>query len=348
MRSHLLYISAIFSAANAWERDIFFCDEITTYPPTRGTWYPTPTATMPGPTTEWDRPGENEGSIVLRGGAGPHEGNVYMMLQGRPTPIQTTDEWSDHAGDVYNWGCSEAAVVCRQLGYNGAHFFTLFSDFGMFSTDYGMTNTACGGFEEKLVDCTYDLQFFGGYALASAAGVSCIQESTTYPPTPSYPPTTLYPPTTSYPPTTTSLMPSDPCPPGWLNDVTGCILPTNITTRSWLEAGLVCEDMGGFLLEPDSEDLFVLVSSLLKMTEDYYGQQNWWIGLTDSGHEGDWRWQHSGENTNFTSWAPSAPNTEELNHDDCVILRHDQNYKWEDNFCVIEDDEVSVGVICQI
>ena len=61
MRYHLLYISAIFSTANAWERDVYFCDDdITTYPPTRDTWYP-PTATTPGSTTEWDRPGEDEG-----------------------------------------------------------------------------------------------------------------------------------------------------------------------------------------------------------------------------------------------------------------------------------------------
>jgi len=330
----LFYVAAIFSAANARGRNIYLCDEVTTHePPTRDTWYP-PTATTPGSTAGWERPGEEEGSIVLRGGTGPHEGNVYMTLHGRPTPIQTAEYNVDHGGDLYNWGCSEAAVVCRQLGYSGVKFFTLFSDFGIFGTDYVMTNTACNGYEEELIDCSFDIDDKFGNALAIAAGVSCLlTDSTTYPPT------------TTYPPSTTSPMPTDPCPPGWLNDVTGCILPTNITTRSWLEAGLVCEDMGGFMLEPDSEDLFLLVSSLLKMTENFYGQQHWWIGLTDSGHEGDWTWQHSREQTNFTSWIPSAPNTEELNHDDCVMLRFDQNYNWEDNLCVTEE---SVGVICQI
>ena len=109
----------------------------------------------------------------------------------------------------------------------------------------------------------------------------------------------------------------------------------------------MCEDLGGFLIEPDSEDLSLLVSSLLEMTEAFYGKQNWWIGLSDSGHEGDWRWQRTGEIANYTSWAPSAPNTEDMNHDDCVVLRFDKNYMWQDILCETETFD-SAGVICQI
>jgi len=36
--------------------------------------------------------------------------------------------------------------------------------------------------------------------------------------------------------------------------------------------------------------------------------QNWWIGLTDEGHEGSWRWISTGEEAVYTYWRPDHPN----------------------------------------
>ena len=36
-----------------------------------------------------------------------------------------------------------------------------------------------------------------------------------------------------------------------------------------------------------------LLSGLAGMEEQFTGIQNWWIGLSDLGHEGTWVWVHS-------------------------------------------------------
>ena len=70
------------------------------------------------------------------------------------------------------------------------------------------------------------------------------------------------------------------------------------------EANLICEDLGGFLMEPKTEEIQVtgtlgncttryfqdLLSSLLLMLPGLSGELDWWIGLTDTGHEGSWLW----------------------------------------------------------
>ena len=50
---------------------------------------------------------------------------------------------------------------------------------------------------------------------------------------------------------------------------------------------------GGFLAEPKTEEQMEFLRGIAELEADFYGVQNWWIGLTDSGHEGRWAWAHS-------------------------------------------------------
>ena len=51
--------------------------------------------------------------------------------------------------------------------------------------------------------------------------------------------------------------------------------------------------VGGFLAEMKTTSQLELLSGLAGMEEQFTGIQNWWIGLSDLGHEGTWVWVHS-------------------------------------------------------
>ena len=51
--------------------------------------------------------------------------------------------------------------------------------------------------------------------------------------------------------------------------------------------------MDGYLAEPKSMDQMTFLAGLAGLEADFLGIHNWWIGLSDSGHEGLWTWVHS-------------------------------------------------------
>ena len=55
----------------------------------------------------------------------------------------------------------------------------------------------------------------------------------------------------------------------------------------------MCRQIGGYLVEVRTPSQLSLLSGLAGMEEEFYGIQNWWIGLSDLGHEGTWVWMHS-------------------------------------------------------
>ena len=95
--------------------------------------------------------------ICLKGGSGPHEGNV--IVNNKPV---CDDGWQKKAADV----------VCRELGYRGAETYKKESHFGSEGADFGMDQVVCRGDESRLKDCTHSTQEDCG--AGEAAGVICL------------------------------------------------------------------------------------------------------------------------------------------------------------------------------
>lgn len=57
-----------------------------------------------------------------------------------------------------------------------------------------------------------------------------------------------------------------------------------------------------------------------------------WIGATDLGHPGEWRWSLSGEKLTYISWAPEQPNNLD-NDQHCMALSIQFSPGWCDYWC---------------
>ena len=79
-------------------------------------------------------------SLRLVNGTAKEEGNV--VLNGRPI----CDD---------GWSVSAAGVLCRMLGFPGAHAATGESFFGQAPPHFIATAVHCLGDEETILDCTY-------------------------------------------------------------------------------------------------------------------------------------------------------------------------------------------------
>lgn len=127
------------------------------------------------------------------------------------------------------------------------------------------------------------------------------------------------------------------CPPGWINHYSdmGCLLFHHDSCKdgcAWYQAMEVCQNEGAWLVEVFNQSQQQFLVSMAKVVEVVQGPLDWWIGLTDLGHEGAWRWQHSAKSPTFLPWAINEPNgTTSAN---CVTMSYGSfNYQWSDVSC---------------
>merc|ERR1711892_1643903 len=143
--------------------------------------------------------------------------------------------------------------------------------------------------------------------------------------------------------------PTDTCPDGWFNAANlGCFYFDNSRPDrhlTWVEAMDVCDNMGGYLAQIQTQEQADFIASIAMVEESLTGVRSWWLGLTDMGHEGRWMWGHSSTDSEFTAWAPSRPNSEPQNHDDCVSISKSDNYLWRDVSCY---EKIAAAPICQM
>jgi len=145
---------------------------------------------------------------------------------------------------------------------------------------------------------------------------------------------------------------ASPCVGDWLDaDELGCFKFLVTETRlTWLEAHQKCELIGGYLAEPSNAGQAEFLHDVAVIYESTYGISNWWIGLSDMGYEGNWKWFHGCEALTESFWGASFPNTTVGNTDDCgVMVVEPDLWRWQDTNCLttITVDQKNVAPICQ-
>jgi len=227
--AYIYFVVAHTLASVKAQENFYPCNIHTDYTPT--VWAPTYSATSayPEPTTTTP----TDGSIVLVAGASPHQGYVMVNYDGGYGAILScTTDFCNRFGGSGAWSCSEAEVVCHQLGYIGAESYSVDNNWGDNDLTgyekYRLKNVLCRGDEASLFDCSFEEH--SGFVSSDnrIAGVSCIDEA--------LPSTTTWEPSTSSPSdSTTSTSAPSFCPSGWLNAGNlGCfLLQENFTVNSW-------------------------------------------------------------------------------------------------------------------
>jgi len=141
------------------------------------------------------------------------------------------------------------------------------------------------------------------------------------------------------------------CPEGWIFEGNACFYFNTDKSKmnlTWVSAQGQCDQIGGYLAEPASEVEQEFLYSVLKIIEGAGQRSNWWIGLSDISHEGNWYWQYNEMALSFSSWVIGRPNPDSPNLDDCVLMySEDQSYDWIDVDCENPSLNAPVSFICQ-
>jgi len=137
------------------------------------------------------------------------------------------------------------------------------------------------------------------------------------------------------------------CPSGWVNaHEDGCFKFLGDETNStWFEAMVACEKEGGYLAEPKTLRQMEFLTGLAELEAEFYGPREWWLGLSDSGHEGTWVWTHSYQEVSETFWVSGSPSYQAGNDLDCAIALLDGELVWDDVSC--EAKKINISPLCQ-
>jgi len=87
-----------------------------------------------------------------------------------------------------------------------------------------------------------------------------------------------------------------------------------------------CDSMGGFLAEPRSEYETDNVMSVINSNASY------WIGITDHGEEGNFRWLSDDSEVTYSNWGKNEPNNHGGNQN-CAQLWVYRDHQWDDQQC---------------
>ncbi|CAM5117764.1 unnamed protein product [Natator depressus] len=113
------------------------------------------------------------------------------------------------------------------------------------------------------------------------------------------------------------------CPPGWQHFEKNCYFFSTLA-KSWLDAKQFCTNEGSHLVIVNTKQEQMFLSNHIIEPEVY------WLGLSDSAKEGEWRWL-DGSLLSIRFWGAGEPNDVGQHGEDCGSIRFDG--KWNDARC---------------
>ncbi|MBE6680243.1 MAG: hypothetical protein E7598_06970 [Ruminococcaceae bacterium] len=127
--------------------------------------------------------------------------------------------------------------------------------------------------------------------------------------------------------------------------------------KTWEEAKLACERLGGHLVTITSKEEQEFIASLI---DSFGSQKQYWLGASDSAREGTWKWV-TGEKWSYTNWDRGMPDNNGGTEHYLQIYNYSnpgvkgsQRLKWNDitvdNYRVTQPDFFRtqyIGFICE-
>merc|ERR1711973_21652 len=107
---------------------------------------------------------------------------------------------------------------------------------------------------------------------------------------------------------------------------------------NWFEARQFCQDHHGYLAEIKTEEEQMNVNQILPSGRLY------WIGLEDFSREGNFIWDNSKEDVEFSNWDEGQPDAY-YDDEDCVNMS--SNGTWNDVGCFFDDWNGALHAVCQ-
>ena len=106
--------------------------------------------------------------------------------------------------------------------------------------------------------------------------------------------------------------------------------------KTFEDATAACQELGGFLVEPRSEEISTAVKTF------NISSKHIWIGLRDNAKNRNFLWQTDNAALSYNDWDPynSQPNNRGGNQNCVALIRN--NYRWHDIGC-----DLRRGYLCQ-
>ncbi|XP_042341410.1 CD209 antigen-like [Plectropomus leopardus] len=129
-----------------------------------------------------------------------------------------------------------------------------------------------------------------------------------------------------------TMVPAKKCPTGWTTFQRSCYF-TSVGKKSWNASRTYCQGSGADLAIIKSKEEMQFINGL------YSSDKEVWIGLTDEGIEGQWKWV-DGTTLTTSFWDKDQPNSLGGRNQDCVEFWHRATGMggWNDENCDIEQN----------
>ena len=126
---------------------------------------------------------------------------------------------------------------------------------------------------------------------------------------------------------------STECPHGF-QEIDGFCLVKGTGEKTFEEATRSCQQLGGFLAEPRTQEINTAVQTF------NFQSRFLWIGLTDLAEDETFLWQSNNAGLSYTDWAPNQPNNHQYKQH-CVGVRkknNNNNKQWNDRKCAEKNE----------